>query len=374
MFIPYAPNSTVSVKGSTKINESTKPATKPSTKNGRPKTPTIVLKPNTKPLFETKQATTTATTFSPATDIAGNPYGKPKKTDIPPPEDPVLVGKTTPIDVKFNLPPHLWSIPINQQTLNSKNKELKDYFVGFDHGLRRAIMWCYGQVPIDNSSYSWIGSGLENDKNALKFDDKKLKLVSPVDTNWGFQFLWNPETIGNSLSRNANFTPSSVDKTSKFFGLFTAMEAVSFKVVIDRVNDFACIKSSNDYANIAKNYYSANGYPGNPENAVEQVKTLAKLGTMADIEYIFKMINGEGTNGYVWKNALGRKTADLGFLAPTVVAVQFGPNEDSLSYVGYVDGITISHSMFTEDMIPIHSEVNINFVAYARTSLAQKQQ
>jgi hypothetical protein len=277
-----------------------------------------------------------------------------------------LPVRATPSNVKFNLPPHQWSIPVNQRVLNNHNNEVADYFAGFEHGLRRAVMWCYGYGAIDNNSYTWQGSPLSSASSPAA-----TGATSPLDTNWGFQFLWNPESIGNALSRNANFTPTAVDKLANLFGLFTAMEAVSFKIVIDRVNDFACIKSNTDYQTIAT-YYSANGYPSNPEDTVEQLKNLSKLGTMSDIEYIYKMINGEGTNGSVWKNALGRQTADLGFLAPTAVAIQFGPNPDSLSYVGYVDGITITHNMFTEDMIPIHSEVNVNFVAFARTSLSQK--
>ena len=90
---------------------------------------------------------------------------------------------------------------------------------------------------------------------------------------------------------------------------------------------------------------------------------------MSDIEFIFKMINGDGANGATWTNALGRKTADINFLAPTPVAVQFGPNADSLSYVGWVESISVSHQMFTEDMIPIHSEVTINMSTYSQSSL-----
>jgi hypothetical protein len=288
--------------------------------------------------------------------------------------------RTSPSGVKFNLPPHSWSLPVNQQVLNSNNKDTGDYTVTWDpttglsvrqkalnHSLRRAIMWSYLYGDIDNKKYT-----LENKPADYSSLLATAGATSPLDTNWGFQFLWNPEAIGNSLSRNANFTPSAVDKTAKFASIFTSMEAVSFSIVIDRVNDFACIKSSSDYANIANTYYRGNGYPGNPEDIVEQLRDLSKRGTMADIEYIFRMINGEGTNGSVWKNPLGRQTADLGFLSPSVIAVQFGPNKDSLSYVGYVEGITISHNKFTEDMIPIHSEVNVSFVAYARTSLSQK--
>lgn len=297
------------------------------------------------------------------------------------PETPT---KFTAADVKFNLPPHKWSLPLNPNLLSSNNNHTQYN----SHSTRRARMWCYGATDLAVPDATTTSS-TQSSYNTYQAN-KATGALAPLDTAWGFQFLWNPDSIGNALSRNVNFTPSTTDKTAKFYGLFTAMEAVSFKIIIDRVNDFASVKGMTTQLNqqglksetmresflqdAVNNYYAGTGFPSspkNPENPVDQLKTLMKLGTMADIEYIYKMINGEGTNGSVWKNALGRKTADIGFLSPTVIAVQFGPNADSLSYVGYIDGLTITHNMFTEDMIPIHSEVTVNFVAYSRTALSQ---
>lgn len=282
----------------------------------------------------------------------------------------IIPVKTSPIGIKFNLPPHSWSLPVQQSLLNSNNNVTD--FAGVetavtDHKYRRAIMWCYASAGLDNSQYSWQSTGGANNTPVTK---------KSLDTDWGFQFLWNPDQIGNSLSRNANFTPSAVDKLAGLFGVFTAMEALSFKITINRVNDFACIKSigTQDYAALSEFY--KNGYPNADAKDLNIIKQkiidLTNLGTMADIEYLFKMINGDGVGGTAWSNALGRKTADVGFLAPTAIAVKFGPNDGSLSYVGYVDGLTITHNMFTEDMIPIHSEVVVNFVAFARTTLVAK--
>ena len=98
---------------------------------------------------------------------------------------------------------------------------------------------------------------------------------------------------------------------------------------------------------------------------------------MADIEFIYKMINGSGRSdssrtNLVWVNALNRETADLSFLSPTAIALQLGPNPDSLSYVGWVESLSINHTMFTEDMIPIHSEITMSFNAFSRVSLLSK--
>jgi hypothetical protein len=315
-------------------------------------------------------------------DLTLQPQTKPPSTPKNPTDPfPNLPVNATPAKMKFNLPPHKWSLPLDQSQLNINN--LNTTKPAVDHTTRRGIMWCYQNTVVVNVTPTT--------------SNKPAKTSSVSDADWGFQFLWNPTTIGTALSRNANFTPSPVDKTAQDAGLVTAMEAVSFSIVIDRVNDFACARSltansgssnvltdvlRDNYAQLNNNLlqkvltdYYINGYPSspiNPEAPIDQLKTLLRVGTMADLEYIFKMINGSGIGASQYTNALGRKTADIGFLAPTVIAVQFGPSADNnLSYVGYINGMTITHNLFTEDMIPIHSEIVMDFVAYSRQQLGQ---
>ena len=132
---------------------------------------------------------------------------------------------------------------------------------------------------------------------------------NPTDNNWGFQFLWNPTTISSTVSRNSNVVPSPTDKFNGIAGIFTAMEQIQFTIVLDRVNDFACGKAVGNPALLTP-YYS-NGFPSDAiyqQNTADQVDELLRKGTMADIEYLFRMINGSGQNGQSWTNALGRLT------------------------------------------------------------------
>ena len=259
----------------------------------------------------------------------------------------------TSANIKFNLPPHQWSTPIDQTLTNaSPAKQV-------NHSLRRAKMWCY--IGADNSNYATnTGAGLTN--------GSANTVAASLDTQWGFQFLWNPTQIGSSIQRNANLIPQAMDAFAGRAPLFPGTEALSFVAVIDRVNDFACFKSDPNQAPYHAEYYGKSA--GALQNTSALITDLMKKGTMADVEYIYKMINGDGANGTSWTNALGRKTADINFLAPTPVAIQFGPNADSLSYVGWVESLSIAHSLFTEDMIPIHTEVSINMSIYAQSSLS----
>ena len=272
-------------------------------------------------------------------------------------------------EMKFNLPPHDWSLPISPTNVTGRVDA--NYT---DHSTRRAIMWYY-----DAATPAKTDTGIIVPTNTGVDTNNKGAASHPQDNYWGFQFLWNPTDFTNILTRNANVVPSSLDAHAALSGLFTAMENIQFTIVIDRINDFVCIKGKTytsdyattpfiDYKTIADKYYTS-GYPGTSQDKIAQLSDLAKKGTMADIEYIYKMINGSGQNGKLWENGLNRITSDLAFLSPTAVALQLGPTADSLSYIGWFESLTIKHSVFTEDMIPIHSEVTASFNAFSRVAL-----
>ena len=297
--------------------------------------------------------------------------------------DGSLVIFESPAKMKFNLPPHQWSLPVNPSSLNTSVYSDK---VQINHSNRRAIMWYYGGADTTDSAVLLGANPVTATASQTTYT------TTPQDNFWGFQFLWNPEAFQNVLTRNSNVVPSNLDAHAALNGLFTAMESIQFKIVIDRINDFACLKAlaskytegyaptetfkigKNVLSEIAAKYYT-NGYPSNPdvkEDPADQLSDLLTMGTMADIEYIYKMINGSGQNGKNWTNGLGRKTSDLAFLSPTAIGLRLGPNPDSLSYVGWVESLNVNHMMFTEDMIPIHSEISVMFNGFSRVGLTSK--
>ena len=265
------------------------------------------------------------------------------------------VGSTQPIGYKFNLPPHNWSLPLRPVTVDSNTVGSTIDQAAF-HGLRRGRLWYWvGANDISSSGYTTT-SGL-----------------NLVDTTWGFQFLWNPTTISTSVARNMDITPSSADTLRVVAGVFPGQETVSLSIVIDRTNDFACIKADNSTGGDASKfttYYTAS-YPGasTKQSVPGQINKLMSQGTMADLEYLFKAINGSGNGTLEWTNLLGKKTANVGYLAPTLLGIQLGPTIDSLSYVGWASNISINHTAFTEDMIPIRTEVGISIQCFAGSGL-----
>ena len=275
-----------------------------------------------------------------------------------------------PTTIQFNLPPHAWSLPINPATTNTSIYNGNTV----DNSTRRAIMWYYADAQ------GVSANGILTPDNSPTSQTSKTTTATTkstdANTHWGFQFLWNPQQFTSVLTRNSNVVPSALDAHAALSGLFTAMEAIQLTIVIDRINDFACFKSLNTPGGYTQ-FYTAGGTAGVKQNTSALINDLMKKGTMADIEFIYKMINGSGRvdesgKDLVWVNALNRETADLSFLSPTAIALQLGPNTDSLSYVGWIESLSINHTMFTEDMIPIHSEIALSFNAFSRVSLVSK--
>jgi hypothetical protein len=290
---------------------------------------------------------------------------------VPPPYPTGDAGYVSASQMKFNLPPHNWSLPVSLNTLTNMVTAEQSKESPINHDTRRAIMWFYAS---STSSQSKAGIIQPANPGADKTD--KGSVINKDDNYWGFQFLWNPKDFTSILTRNANVIPSSLDAHSNLSGLFTAMEALSFTIVIDRVNDFACFKAASPltYGNNTQYYGKSFGVQQTPENLI---KELMQKGTMADIEYLFKMINGSGitvSSGQLyWQNALNRTTSDLSFLSPTAIALQLGPDaNNNLSYVGWIESLSIKHTMFTEDMLPLHTDIDVMFNAFSRVALTSR--
>jgi hypothetical protein len=308
-------------------------------------------------------------------------------------------GVTNPINYKFNLPPHLWSLPIRPINVGTREETfVKNTTYNSFHGLRRGRLWFFlgeydlsktnqGTTVKSSSSLSGLTSSPGASEAAAYAAAAKRGKTITGDRDYGFQFLWNPESISSSVSVNLDVTPSSADRFRSVSGVFLGSTTVTVNIVLDRTNDFACFKGDQGFAvddtpegkrhfvqptEYWAKYYRAS-YP--QENKTTPISTrvyeLMDKGTLADLEYLFKTINGAGAGKEKdWVNLLGRKTADIGFLQPVLVGMQLGPTIDSLSYVGWINSLNVNHVAFTESMIPIRTMVTITMQTMTGTGIA----
>ena len=316
---------------------------------------------------------------------------------------PIPLKPSSPHEYRWNLPPHKWSLPVlpsndpNFMPTGYNRPPSQDRY-------RRGRLWWKSNDP--NLS---IGTSTDNAKN------DNLASANGDNNRYGFQFLWNPEKFTTAVQVNMDATPSAQDRFIGGPGYFPATEVLSMTIRIDRTNDFACAASmfdrptwaaplvtgptrgsadANDAvlaaarkaAAAAQNfvdksqvskfikYYRVNGsFAQDESNASIEAKLidLYQRGTLADIEFLLRAINGAGPgsskNGkpITWANGRGIATADIGFLIPTVLNIDVGP----LSYQGYVTSLSIEHGAFTQDMIPIRSDLTVSFNLLATVGL-----
>lgn len=258
----------------------------------------------------------------------------------------------------WNLPPHEWSLPVDPAFVNAGVSPTRQ--PGF-HASRRGRLWSYMDYtsPVDQPGYTntnGVGS---------------ITTPPGIVNHTGFQFIWNPETYSQSTAVNMQVTPSVTDPTAGLSGFTMANSQISFTLRIDRTNDFACAGSNNylisnniyptttdsidkhisvDYWEFCK-FYVAGGSLSSPSvvETAKKIKDLITYGTEADIEYLYRVINGNG-----WKG-ISRTTSNIGFLKPSIIRVDLGEQ----NFAGMVSSVSVTHLAFTRDMVPIRSDVSI---------------
>lgn len=322
-------------------------------------------------------------------------------TQDPKAETPVSNANKLPDKTfKFNLGPHLWSLPTEPLTVDRAGSPAIDgkrtiTGLGLEpslygsweevtnfHGLRRGRLWFYdtnsavttlitdenGNTSVQNAPTTSNDGGAQRAASRIAKFEKAAKATAIRDRKFGFQFLWNPEAISLSVDVNLEVTPSIKDRFRTVSGVFPSMEYINLNITLDRTNDFACIRSERTGSTVPPKgweslaeFYKKGAFPFQDMSEsliVEKIKELAELGTLHDLEYLFKTVNGSGLGETGdWANLLGRKTADIGFLQPTLLGLQLGPTGQSLSYVGWINSLNINHVAFNQAMVPIRTQV-----------------
>lgn len=272
-----------------------------------------------------------------------------------------------PKNYQWNLPPHQWSAPVRAIDMHPDlYTEPGTWGQAMGPGMvpekyRRGRIWWYFST---NNNY-------KDDKG------RDLYQFNGFDRRIGFQFMWNPESFNTSVQLNTEITPSPADIFASVAGAFPSGETLSLQVRLDRTNDFACMKhllkknysltlfeqskETAIYEEMSKYYQSSFASNETAEDISKKIRDLMELGTVADLEYLYKAVNGP-----YWKNITGRSSADIGYLGATLVRVDIGP----ISYVGYINNLTVNHIAFAQDMTPIRTDLSIAMNLMASAGLA----
>jgi hypothetical protein len=257
-------------------------------------------------------------------------------------------------DYRFNLPPHQWSLPLDPDAVSPETVAARsdDY-----HTTRRGRIWYYNGYVGPTSAPDYQNTGIYTPPAGSKGTSNK----------YGFQFIWNPETFSQNTAVNMSITPSAADPTIALTGFAAANSTMSFTLRLDRTNDFACAKNfvfhdstftvpgsqtkvnQGNFKDVAK-YYNFGSKYVDGFTVEDDIKNLLTYGTEADLEFLYRTINGTG-----WKGIGGRETSNIGYLMPSLIRLDLGNQK----FVGVVSDIQVNHLAFTRDLVPIRTDVNI---------------
>ena len=321
------------------------------------------------------------------------PFEGKSKTAVEGDTNPSPTPEADPNDYSWNLPPHTWSLPKLPTAVNNPGGGYQDFGkpqVSSDTYRRGRLWWRQSaDVAIQTGS---------TQKNKDAYNVEKID-AGEHERRFGFQFMWNPDAIQTQVAVQMDAVPNVNDMFLNLVAAFPATQSIAFNIRLDRTNDFACAQARFERPGLATTkpdttsrpdavydsalfarqqlrqetirdfgqyYLLAGAFQQSSTQLEEKLMDLFTRGTLADIEFLYKTINGDGAGSMKWTNRRGIQTADIGYLMPTLLNIDIGP----LSYQGYVNSLSITHTSFTPDMVPIRSDLSISLQVLATSGLA----
>ena len=183
------------------------------------------------------------------------------------------------------------------------------------------------------------------------------------DTPYGFRFLYNPTDVSMAWGIVDAFSPQyAASGANGMTGVAAGLMkgTIAFTLILNRIEDMGIIYPDGSYAQLLDG-----GWPTDPD--ISETKMIYKKGTMYDIEYLFRAMNGFYAD---YQSGLNGITADKGWLQPIPMELHLGAG---LRYLVRVSSLDLKHMMFNERMVPILTTVNIVCTRYYDTATGLDQ-
>lgn len=209
-----------------------------------------------------------------------------------------------------------------------------------------------GTIQMDEKFLNSYSSSLQG-KAPKNFDGQK----------YGFKFLYNPQTVGMAWGMLMEMDPTfEAMAKDKFQVVSTALmtSTISFELLLNRIKDFDYVTENGIRPKSNKNVpvrqlentvQDRNPYP--LFVSTDDAKEIYRKGTMYDIEYFLKTINGPNAT---FTSDLNGVTADYAWLRPTIVELHLG---DAMRYRVRISDFSVNHIIFNSRMVPMLSSVRL---------------
>lgn len=195
--------------------------------------------------------------------------------------------------------------------------------------------------------------------------------VTPLDTQmYGFKFLYNPKEVAMAWGVMDKMDPEYIASGTDPFNVISAglMSAtIQVTILLNRIGDFAYINqygynsgfggtAESPDAVLERIRQTGNSAVNNPypeDVNTSEIVEIYKKGTMYDIEYLLRTLNGPHAT---FVSKLNGKTADRGWLRPSIVELHLGAG---MRYRVRVAELAVTHTVFNSRMVPILSSVRL---------------
>jgi hypothetical protein len=171
---------------------------------------------------------------------------------------------------------------------------------------------------------------------------------------WGFKFTYNPTTLeyGTTTNTSIDWMLNSKDPAN----LLGGNTEVKVSLYLNRIVDMTELKN-----------WRGGAYTQNYPRALlpEEVEGILKRGTEYDLEYLYRVLNG--SPGKTALLSYPGETSDFGYITGTPCWFHL---HDNLRYYGSMSALSVSHVMFTQEMVPMLSKVDVSFIRYPSLDLS----
>ena len=249
--------------------------------------------------------------------------------------DEQVFDKVDDIDIslkpfRFNPPLHRYSLPVR---------------VGFGAANAGAVLKDWLDEGGVKPNWNWVEAG-EFGENFQQFrlgrliqDKTAVGYAAEGEYRWGFRFLYNPSSISMGATRINDVIIDPYSAINMVLnGIGKNYQNIGLQLLLYRGPDVMGKDiSSSDY---------------NPSLQPGEKNKIRERGTHWDLEYLYRICNGQ-----VQTEDRGT-TSDIGIIIPANTRLILGKDQN---FFGFVESISYVDEMFSPDMVPIKTTVDIQF-------------
>lgn len=214
------------------------------------------------------------------------------------------------------------------------------------------VAWGGADAYDDGNAYNQLGM-IYQDPDTVSNTAKVFDAT--VQKFWGFRFLFNPTFWNYQISASNNVDWTRKNENNAVLITSGVGGTMSLRLVIDRVADMNTMRRW--YLDGRRNVIGAPTYP--KSLSAEQCEGILRRGTEYDLEYMFRVFNGNPEKSTLLGAPVGSlemSTANLGYVTSLPFVLKLN---DQQRYKVILSSLTVQHDLFTHEMIPIRTLVDL---------------